>query len=361
MSVRARAAKLLRVIGALFLVLVLISGVSIVRALRAPGTDSTAARLAEWGRSHGLSSVIDRLEQATYQAPRVGGKLPLTSPLIVPASPGSAQSGEPAPIVPMASPALAGEGVWRPLKLREGRPLLQVAYLRPDALHTSYTAAAVWMDTARLRFVLHPGVEEPGHGPWPVPALISTAERPNLLAAFNGGFRIDAARGGFQIGKHSVGSLRIGAASLVVLSDGSVTVGQWGRDVGPSQAPVAVRQNLDLLVDDGRPVAGLADNRRGKWGRTLGNKLFVWRSGVGVTRTGALVYVAGNRLSSTSLAGLLSAAGCVRAMELDINPEWTSFVTYAPAAANILPDMQRSPHRYDTTSTRDFMTVSTRG
>jgi hypothetical protein len=46
-------------------------------------------------------------------------------------------------------------------------------------------------------------------------------------------------------------------------------------------------------------------------------------------------------------------------MELDINPEWTSFITYSPGhAQNLLPDMQRSPHRYDTTSTRDFVTVS---
>ncbi|MCW2709607.1 MAG: hypothetical protein JWM22_3449, partial [Frankiales bacterium] len=64
--------------------------------------------------------------------------------------------------------------------------------------------------------------------------------------------------------------------------------------------------------------------------------------------------------SAASLATLLQRAGSVQAMELDINPEWTSFVTYAPSRTekNLLPDMQRSPKRYDTTSSRDFITVS---
>ena len=47
-------------------------------------------------------------------------------------------------------------------------------------------------------------------------------------------------------------------------------------------------------------------------------------------------------------------------MELDINPQWTSFVTYTAAPqvdTNLLPDMQRSARRYDTTSTRDFVAV----
>jgi len=117
-----------------------------------------------------------------------------------------------------------------------------------------------------------------------------------------------------------------------------------------------VRQNLDLLVDGGRVASGLDRNIQGRWGRTLGNRLYVWRSGIGQTATGALVYVTGNRLSAQTLAELLRRAGSVRAMELDINPEWTSFIAF-PAERNLLPDMQRSPRRYDTTSTRDFFTV----
>jgi hypothetical protein len=352
-----------RTVAGAVVVLLILVGVSITRALTAPGTDSSTARLAEWARGHGLSALVDRLERATYHPPKVGGTPPSSSPLIGP----RAVQGVPAvalpAVPPLASPALPGEGAWHVLRAAGGHPVLQVAYLRPDAVHTSYTAGVAWLDTTRLRFALHPGTQEPGGRRWPLGTSISAAERPSLLAAFNGGFRLDAARGGFLEGGRTAGRMRVGAATFVVDPDGRATVGQWGRDVGPgSPQPTvaAARQNLDLLVDGSRPVAGLDSNQGGRWGRTLGNAFYVWRSGVGVTRSGALVYVAGNRLSAGSLAVLLQRAGSVRAMELDINPQWTSFVTYGPPGVekNLLPDMQRSPRRYDSTSTRDFITVS---
>ena len=359
-----RRRRVLKVLGAIVLVLVLLLGLSVGRALTAPGTDSTAARLAEWGRGHGLSAVIDRLERATYKAPAVGGAPAGDSPLV---TGGETPSAAPKPdktpalasIVPLVSPALPGEGNWKPLSIVNGKPALQQAFLRPDATHTGYTAGVAWMDPTLLRFVLHPGTQEPGHGPWTVPPALGPADRTGLLAAFNGGFRLDAARGGFYAEGRTVGTLRVGAASLVIDSAGRAQIGQWGRDVSMSPDVAAVRQNLDLLVDQGQVAAGLDGNDGGRWGATLGNKLYVWRSGVGQTATGALVYVAGDRLSASTLAELLRRAGAVRAMELDINPEWTSFVSY-PETRNLLPDMQRLATRYDTTSSRDFFAVLSR-
>lgn len=358
----APRARALRALLALTLAAGAVTGVSVTQALLAPGTDSTAARLAEWGRGHGLSGLIDALERAAYQPPRVGGR-PADGPL----------AGAPAPVVPLsvrtpsrvaalrpvptpASPALPGEGSWEVLAQVRGRPALQVAYLRPDAVHTSYTAAIAWMDTSLLRFVLHPGSLEPGGTGWSQPPQITSQERSALVGAFNGGFRLDAARGGFFEGGRTAGQLRTGAASLVITADGRAVVGQWGRDIGPGPGVVAVRQNLELLVDGGRPVAGLDSNVTHRWGATIGNQKYVWRSGVGQTASGALVYVSGDRLSVASLADLLRRAGAVRAMELDINSHWTSYVVY-PAERNLLPDMKRSPQRYDTTSTRDFVAV----
>ncbi|MCU1595463.1 MAG: hypothetical protein JWO12_2855 [Frankiales bacterium] len=348
-----------QVLLALVVVLVLLLGVSLGGALAAPGTDSVSARLAEWGRSHGLSSLIDHLERVTYKAPAVGGAPSKGSPLAAKAAlRGMSRSLSRIPA--LASPPLPNEGVWVTMDTVHGRPALQETFLRPDAEHTSYTAGVAWMDPSLLSFALHPGTQEPGGSGWVQPTSIVPSERPDLVAAFNGGFRLDTARGGFFENGRTRGSLRTGAASLVIKSDGSAMVGQWGRDIRPGSTVTAVRQNLDLLVDGGVVQSGLDSNSGGRWGHTLGNKLYVWRSGIGQTAAGALVYVAGNRLSATTLAELLRRAGSVRAMELDINPEWTSFVTYGPEK-NLLPDMQRSPRRYDSTSTRDFVTVSRRG
>ena len=133
----------------------------------------------------------------------------------------------------------------------------------------------------------------------------------------------------------------------------------------------SVRQNLDLVVDDGRPVPGLDANDTTRWGFTLGDQVYVWRSGVGVTADGALVYVAGPDLNITDLADVLVRAGAVRAMELDINTDWVNFSTYAPSSPTGAADGgQRhraavdhggGPGRYfEPWWSRDFITMSAR-
>jgi hypothetical protein len=132
---------------------------------------------------------------------------------------------------------------------------------------------------------------------------------------------------------------------------------------------VAVRQNLNLLVVGGRPaaVAGVV----GDWGATVGGVTNTWRSGLGVTRNGALVYVTGPDLAPLSLAQLLIRAGAVRAMELDINPDWTILATYQPSTRNgeasaangtgLIAGTVRGPVIFFEESwARDFITMSAR-
>jgi hypothetical protein len=86
-----------------------------------------------------------------------------------------------------------------------------------------------------------------------------------------------------------------------------------------------------------------------------------------VTADGALVYAAGNGLSALSLAGVLSRAGAVRAMELDINSRWVDFFTYGPptaggapadvTVAKLSPDMRPPLNDYLTASSRDFIAL----
>ena len=95
----------------------------------------------------------------------------------------------------------------------------------------------------------------------------------------------------------------------------------------------------------------------------------MWRSGLGVTSDGALVYVGGTGLSIVDLANLLVRAGAVRAMEMDINTDWVNFTHFdlpygASASATngtlLTYDEQTSPSRYFSTLSRDFITVSVR-
>ncbi|MCI4360542.1 MAG: hypothetical protein L3J91_02465, partial [Thermoplasmata archaeon] len=154
-------------------------------------------------------------------------------------------------------------------------------------------AGVAWMDTKLLRATLYSGSTIPGGGPYPDTAPVSATAATSLIAAFNSGFLMDNANGGYYTDGRSVFPLRRGAASFVVYRDGSATVADWGRDAAMAPNVVSVRQNLTHLVDGGKPLPRLNANDTTQWGFTVGNQVYVWRSGLGITADGALVYVAG--------------------------------------------------------------------
>jgi len=341
---------------------------------------SVVSRFAEWVREHGGNSIVISIENLWYShhQPPVGGK-PAKGLIPAAASGTTPRIGRgvdalapPTRIQPIAHPALAGEGVWHPAGRRvDGVPAVYEAYLRPDAIHTSLVVGVAWIDTKLVKATLYSGSIIPGGGPYRFTAPISPTAAKTLIAAFNAGFLMDNANGGYYTDGRAVIPLRNGAASFVVYKNGSATVAQWGRDAHMTSQVASVRQNLDLLVDHGKPVPGLQANDTTKWGYTLGNQVYVWRSALGITRNGALVYVGGPGLNITSLADVLVRAGAVRAMELDINTDWVNFTTYRPATAQgeaspangteLLAAMVGTPARYfESYWARDFIAISSR-
>lgn len=384
---------MLRVLGAVVVLLVVWVGISLGRAFMAPTSNSAAATVAEWARDHHLGVVVGTLEKIQYRLdpPKVGGapdaqalaqmsagptSVPAASPSVpAPGRPSAAPAAHPSPTGPtpapvhaalraLVTPALPGEGVFHPEVVVDGSPVLQAAYLRPDRAQSSYLTGVVWMDHRATRWALHPGYEDPGNlTRWSQPDSIPPAQRADLLATFNGGFKTNESRGGFYENGHSAGALIDGAASLVIYSDGHVGLGAWGSEVTMTPQVSAVRQNLELMIDHGRIAANLQDNVRSAWGRTLGGGYAVWRSGVGITSTNDIVVVMGNALTAQSLANLLLDAGAVRGMEMDINPEWMSFMWYTPTGNATQPEphklvaFNQPADRYFSANSRDFFAV----
>ncbi|MGH9917844.1 MAG: phosphodiester glycosidase family protein [Nitrososphaerales archaeon] len=343
---------------------------------------TTPGRLAEWFREHGFSSVVVWAENTWYShhPPPVGGTpakgaIPTgTAPpsRTPPTSKTPAHLPAPSSLSPIASPAVPGEGQWQPIgRTVDGVPAVYETFMRPDSVHTSVVVALAWMDTKLLAATQYSGSMIPGGGPWRYTAPVTSHASEGLVAAFNSGFLMSNAEGGYYSESKTVYPLRQGAASFVIFKDGTATVVDWGRDVTMSPDVASVRQNLSLIVDGGHPVTGLNANDTSKWGFTLGNQVYVWRSGIGVTSDGALVYVGGPYLNITDLADLLARAGAVRAMELDINTDWVNFSSYAPASplgaaspangTDLLSNMSSTPARYfDPGWARDFVTMSVR-
>jgi Phosphodiester glycosidase len=338
---------------------------------------SVGSRFAEWARGHGASGIVNWAENEWYKhhAPPVGGTLPagaIHNPTGNTRTISTSVHYLPTPksIVPFAHPAIAGEGDWRPVGRRvDGIPAIYETTLRPDSVHTSYVAGVAWIDTKLLRATLYSGGMIPGGGPYPFSAPVQTSEARTLVAAFNSGFLMSNANGGYYTAGRMELPLRKGAASFVVYRNGTSDVVSWGNGVTMNSSIVSVRQNLDLLVSNGQPAAGLSATDTTKWGYTLGNAVYVWRSGLGITANGALVYVGGPGLNITDLANLLVRAGAVRGMELDINTDWVNFTSYKPSTPNgiasgangaeLLPSMTGTPARYfESWWARDFITMN---
>ena len=200
------------------------------------------------------------------------------------------------------------------------------------------------------------------------------------MAAFNGGFLMKDARGGYYTEGRLIRQLRPGAASLVIYADGRVDIGAWDSDIGETADVVSVRQNLVPLVAAGRPTPQAASPRWQAWGSTCGATSCAhsvpgiehqWRSGLGITAGGALVYAAGPALDPLQLAQLLVRAGAVRGMQLDINPNWPVFVAYDPPGGHgraapsngrrlVSSTVQGPATFFKARWARDFITMSAR-
>jgi hypothetical protein len=319
-------------------------GVSLVGAALTPGNQDFEAKWADWLRAHHAGLLALHFEEFYYslEAPAKGGQPralnkvpgtvatattvappatttaapPTTSPVAAttratgapatavttnapattapaPTTTSTLPGLRPPPPVPLvAHPALPGEGQWQPTgPLVDGVPAMYVAQFRADDVYTSQITTAVWIDTKLLRLELVPGSTEPG-GAWAHPPYVTDAELPHLVAAFNGGFRFQDARGGIYLEGRVGVPLVAGAASFVIYKDGRVNIGTWGSDVSMSPQVESVLQNVVLLVDHGRIAPSATYTDIAVWGYTLGNAYVVPRSGIGITANGALVYVA---------------------------------------------------------------------
>jgi hypothetical protein len=340
--------------------------VSYATTMREPSNSSLGVRTVEWLRDHGAAGLVAQIESTYYSltAPSKGGPTLRALPSVGYGA--GTQAGalatiayRPSRVAPLIHPALPGEGVWRATRPSfEANPPVLVTTLRNQPEYPRTVAGLAWIDTKRATVTLNAGRQEPSveipRGSMDLPR----GSRGKLVAAFNSGFKLADSRGGFVLGGRTYATMRDGQATLVGYTDGHYDVVSWTYG---SRAPASVsfaRQNLPLLVDEGRPAPGLASS---EWGATVGGAVLVWRSGIGVDSRGNLIYAAGDNQTVGSLAATLIHAGAVRAMELDINSYWVSFIDYGRAGGeqptNLLPNMNRSASRYLEPDDRDFFAV----
>jgi hypothetical protein len=250
--------------------------------------------------------------------------------------------------------------VWnRTGPLVRGGPPVLVTTFRTEVDYPRIVAYVAWFDHARTALAFYPGRYEPPNAPLRGPMQVPFGERWRLLATFNGGFIYTDGQNGSSIDGRMYEPLKRGLATMIAYRDGRVDVETWtgGAVAGPRVA--FARQSLPLIVDHGRLSPALNDSSQ--WGFTLGNAVRVWRTGAGIDRRGNLIYAAADDQTVTTLARILQRAGAVRAMQLDINPEWPTLITYAHKGSldpvKVVPNYQQPVTRYLVPDDRDFFAV----
>ena len=233
-------------------------------------------------------------------------------------------------IPPMSSfPVLPGEGVWIPINIGTKDIEMVKTFVRPDPQRSYAIVALVKMDMSKLNFGSVAGYKEPGGlsnpGPGYIPKDIVASGK--LTAAFNGGFLNKDGKYGMVVGNHTYVPLEDGPATLVIFNNAKPQIVKYeGQNFGSDV--IAMRQNGPMLIENSEIVTQSAEWNMQTWGLTTTNSMYTWRSGIGITQNGDLIYAAGPSLIPQTLAEALKAAGAVNAMQLDINSAWVRFIIY---------------------------------
>jgi hypothetical protein len=338
---------------------------SYVTTMTKPSSLPLSVRSIEWVRANHGAWLVNTVEHYWYSwtAPAPGGptlkKLPTVGLSVRRATP-PRRSYRPSRIAPILRPVLPGEGVWQATgQWVNGGPPILVTTFRSERRYPRIVAYVAWIDHRRTQLGLYPGRYEPPGASPRGPMEVPTGQRYRLVATFNSGFTYGDGHGGFAVNGQTVKPLQDGQGTVVAYRDGHVDVTTWRGGQHLPRWLVLARQNLPLIVDRGLVNPSLDNSNR--WGDTLGSAVRVWRSGVGIDRHGNLIYAAADLQTARTLAAILIHAGAVRAIELDINPEWPSFITYSSAGAHdpikLVPNYQQPATRYLVPDDRDFFAV----
>src|SRR6478752_2474658 len=323
-------------VALVFLLLLVPAAYSYTTTMMQPSSLPLWPRSVEWLRAHHGNWLVDEVEHYYYswKTPAKGGPQ-LTSLPTAGLTDAATEKAEarhqagymPPPISPVFAHPLPGEGVWRGTgPTVNGRSPVLLTTFRTEVDYPRIVAYVAWFDHTRTAAAWYPGRYEPPSAPIRGPMSVPPGQRWRLFATFNGGFIYNDGGNGSSINGRQYEPLKAGLATLLAYRNGQVDVKTWhgGPVAGPQVA--FARQSLPLIIDHGR-----------------------------------LIYAAADYQTVVTLARILQRAGAVRAMQLDINPEWPTLITYSRRGGldpvRVVPNYQQPVGRYLVPDDRDFFAV----
>lgn len=269
-------------------------------------------------------------------------------------------------VIDKSLPPIAHEGIWQPIaeNLFPLQEVIAQTFIRPDSQRPYAIVSMVKMDMNKMNIGLQAGTYYPGgerhvYGPGVIPPDIQKANI--LIAAFNGGFQAKDGEYGMVVGEKVYVPLRTNLPVLLLYASKSAQLVMYKGQKLP-KGIIAIRQNGPYLVQNGK-LGTFTESGIDTWGRTITNSTYTWRSGLGITKSGNIIYAVGNSLVPQTLAKALLTAGAVNAIQLDINPPWVRFIFYKSLGNGqygytpLLSTMQNDGYPYLHGYNKDFFYV----
>ena len=212
-------------------------------------------------------------------------------------------------------------------------PAFYTTFVRPDP-NRKAKVQIVALDARQLELDLAIGAEGPfppdekTSGKWPRGGMLPRDARvaTHVVAAFNGGFRLDQGNYGMTVDRRVFMPPLRDVASLLMHDDGRLGFGTFGPSMKTPDDVRSLRQNLDPLIDDGV----VNPRKRVRWGGIIKAGAQVGqrakRSGICRTREGDFLYLWGNDIEAMELGSAMKLARCDYGLHLDMNLLHVGFV-----------------------------------
>jgi hypothetical protein len=321
-----------------------------------------------------VADVEDRVQAATSGG-AVRGLSESTPPdllAIAPVEPARAPSSNRPRDVGALHAAVASkeDGVWQPVTLQSGDgPAIYRTIVHPDPERAYAELFVFALDLSKLRLHAVAGSIEPKtENPLPGvtrAGLVPEVDRKRLVAAFNGGFKVEHGRFGMMVGGTELVAPRPKSCTFGELADGSLTIASWSAIA--SEPFSWWRQTPGCMLENGMMHPGLRAADSKNWGATLEGKTVIRRSAVGLGADRKTLFVGiSNSTTARALALGMQQAGASTVAQLDVNHSYPRFLLYrqegsALTAKGAVKGLLYEPDEYiGRASTRDFFYVTAR-
>ncbi len=269
---------------------------------------------------------------------------------------------------PVASVAAPGDGSWIPIDDGSKEPIMAKAVVHPDPKRNFAAVAVVAVDLKRVDLHMVAGTQEPASDKVPAdhrPGIVPREVFGDLVAAFNGGFKLMHGHYGMMLDGETFAPPRDVGCTVGLYKDGGVKIRTWQSMKETAGDMAGYRQTPPCLVEQGKVNDALESVEYNKnWGATVSGDTVIRRSAIGLDKDGhTLFYALGEACTAQALAHAMHAVGASSAAQLDVNYSYPRFLFYTktdsadpPAVSSaLIPGIKYQKHEYTgAPEARDF-------